>query len=325
MTPAPEISVAVASRDRPVRLRWLLNALEEQTLARDRFEVVVAHDSGAPEVEELLRSHPLARAGVLRHVRLPPFPGPARNRNASWRMATAPLVAFIDDDCRPAPDWLEAALDAATRTPGAVVQGRTLPDPDEQVHLVASPHTLTQRIEPPTPWAETCNIVYPRAVLEREGGFDEGAGLVAGEDTDLGWRARGSGTPFIAAPGALAWHAVEPVSLWRLLRWTLRWRQLPLVVRRHPGLRAHYPGRYFWRPSHVKAVVGMAGIALASRHRAFALFALPWLAHNSSHRYGPTARGRARTASELPGRLVVDAFEVAVLAFGSARHRSLLL
>ena len=41
MTTEPEISVALATRDRPVRLRWLLNALEEQTLARDRFEVVV--------------------------------------------------------------------------------------------------------------------------------------------------------------------------------------------------------------------------------------------------------------------------------------------
>lgn len=308
-----------------MRLRWLLNALEEQSLDRQRFEVVVAHDSRTPDADTLLRTHPLAQSGVLRHVKLPPFPGPARNRNASWRMARAPLVAFIDDDCRPSPTWLEHALRAAQRSPGAIVQGQTQPDPDERAHLVASPHALTQRIEPPSPWAETCNIVYPRAVLEREQGFDEAAGLVAGEDTDLAWRARRSGTPLVAAPEVLAWHAVEPIALRRLLRWNLRWRQLPLLVRRHPGLRAHFPSRLFWKRSHRKAVPALAGLALARRHRGFALLALPWLRHHTTPRYGRTLRGRVRVATELPGRLAVDMSEVAVLAFGSLRHRSPLL
>ncbi|MDX6659127.1 MAG: hypothetical protein QOH62_3920, partial [Solirubrobacteraceae bacterium] len=42
----PLISVVVPSHDRPLRLRWLLNALDEQTLAREQWEVIVAHDSG---------------------------------------------------------------------------------------------------------------------------------------------------------------------------------------------------------------------------------------------------------------------------------------
>jgi GT2 family glycosyltransferase len=325
VTDEPQISVAIASHDRPVRLRWLLNALEEQTLPRERFEVVVAHDSSGPETDELLQTHPLARAGALRSLTLEPVPGPARNRNASWRAARAPLVAFIDDDCRPSPDWLERALEAALRHPGAIVQGATLPDPDEEGHLVASPHTLTQRIHPPTPWAETCNIVYPREVLEREGGFDEEAGLVAGEDTDLAWRAQRAGTPLVAAPQALAWHAVEPVSLWRLLRWTARWRQLPLVVRRHPGLRRHFYARIFWKEGHPRVLLGVAGLALVRVHPALALLALPWLGVASRPRYGPGKRGRARNASEVPGRMLVDACELGVLAFGSVRHRSLLL
>ena len=70
--PRPEISVVVASHDRPVRLRWLLNALEEQTLDPARWEVVVGHDSAGPETAELLATHPLARSGRLRHVALPP-------------------------------------------------------------------------------------------------------------------------------------------------------------------------------------------------------------------------------------------------------------
>src|SRR6266516_3972541 len=100
----PDVAVAVASHDRPVRLRWLLNALEDQTLDRDRFEVVVVHDSGT-ETARLLADHPLAGAGVL-HVRAlaPESASPAAKRNAAWRGADARLIAFTDDDCRPRED-----------------------------------------------------------------------------------------------------------------------------------------------------------------------------------------------------------------------------
>ncbi|MCW3041591.1 MAG: hypothetical protein JWM31_3496, partial [Solirubrobacterales bacterium] len=41
--------------------------------------------------------------------------------------------------------------------------------------------------------------------------------------------------------------------------------------------------------------------------------------------YGRGWRGRARAVSELPAHAVLDVVEVAALARGSVRHRSLLL
>src|SRR5215208_5672349 len=126
---APEIAVVVASHDRPLRLRWLLEALSERTLERDRFEVVV-HDSTGSETDALLEAHPLARHGTLRHIRRPPGSSPpGANRNAAWRAARAPIVVFTDDDCRPPGRWLAKALQAADAHPGAIVQGATHPDP----------------------------------------------------------------------------------------------------------------------------------------------------------------------------------------------------
>jgi len=55
----PEIAVVVPSHDRALRLRWLLNALEEQTLPRERWELIVAHDSSTPETAALLAAHPV--------------------------------------------------------------------------------------------------------------------------------------------------------------------------------------------------------------------------------------------------------------------------
>ena len=325
MTAVPEISVALATRDRPVRLRWLLNALEEQTLPRERFEVVVANGSTRPETDELLRTHPLARSGVLRHLNVPPAPGPARNRNHCWRATRAPLVLFTDDDCRPPADWLERALEVARRNPGAILQGQTQPDPDEAGIIHACPHARTQRVEPPTVWAETCNIVYPRAVLEQHLGFHEEEPLQACEDTDLALRARDAGTPYRGAPEMLTYHAVDAVSLLDRMRSSRRWVQLPWLARRHPRLRHEtFEARIFWTRTHLCTTLALAGLALATRHRLFALLVIPWI-KRAWPSYGPGPRGQLRALSELPGHAAIDLSELAVLAWGSARYRSLVL
>jgi GT2 family glycosyltransferase len=305
----PRIAVVVPSHARPLRLRWLLNALEEQTLPRDAFEVVVAHDSDY----DFLAAHP---AGA-REVRTGPC-GPAAKRNAGWRAASAPLVAFTDDDCRPPEDWLERALAAAEARPGAIVQGATRPDPDEIV-LVRAAHHRTVTIEPPTIEAQTCNIVYPRAVLDRLGGLDEGLGTIGGEDLDLAERAKRAGVEVVAAPEVLTFHAVEVLGLRRRLRFAWRWRDLPAVARRHPSLRREAVLGVFWKPRHAWLTLALAGL-VARRP----LLVLPW-ARAALPSYGPGPRGRLRALSELPGQAAVDAVELAALARGSLRHRTVFL
>jgi Glycosyltransferase like family 2 len=320
----PALVVAVASHERPLRLRWLLNALEEQDLPRGWWEVVVCFDDAGEATARLLAGHPLARAGVLRAVRLTPGSGtPARQRNVAWRASTAPVVLFTDDDCRPPADWLSAALAAARRHPGAIVQGATRPDPHE-AHLVAAPHARTQAIAPPAPWAQTCNALYPRALLEATQGFDEA--LSAGEDTELALRARGAhGAAYVGAPGVLTYHCVEAGGLRGKLAATPRWAALAAVVRRHPALREHLFLRVFWRRSHALLPLAALGALGAARGRpAAALLAVPW-ALDAAPRYGPGPRAALRGLVELPGRAVVDVAEIATLVGGSMAARTVLL
>jgi hypothetical protein len=322
-TPAePAISVVVPSHERALRLRWLLNALEEQTLERSQFEVVVCHDSRGGDTDALLRTHPLATAGVLRHVRAEPGHGPAVKRNIAWRAARAPLIAFTDDDCRPPEDWLERALAAARANPGAIVQGTTRPDPDELSLAMRSPHALTQTIDPPVPWAQTCNIVYPREVLERTGGFDDGLDWV--EDTDLAQRARGAGVPYVGAPEVLTYHAVHALAIVARLRVVGRWQHVALLVKRHPQLRRHYPAGCFWTERHGLLLLALGGAALARRNPFALALALPW-AKLAAPAYGGGLRGRARSLLELPGRAAIDVAEVVALAGGSIRYRTFFL
>lgn len=319
----PEISVVVPSHDRPLRLRWLLNALETELLEREHCEIVVAHDSAGDETDALLRTHPLASSGHLRAVRRPPGSAPpGANRNAGWRNARAPVIAFIDDDCRPAPGWVRGALAAARAVPGAVIQGATVADPDERTLLNAR-FVHTQHIAPPQPFAQACNIVYPRDVLEALGGFDEA--LLTGEDMDLAARARAAGVRYVGAPGLLAWHAVVPLSTLRQLRSTGRWADLPAVLHRHPRLRRHFPLGLFWRRSHPRALgllIGAGGTA--ARRPAVAALALPFVRHELT-RHGMRPRRVLRALIEAPARLITDLAEVIALARGSLRHRTLFL
>lgn len=320
----PALSVVVPSHDRPLRLRWLLNALEEQDLDHDRFEVLVAHDSSDPETEELLTEHPLAQAGVLRHLTFAPGPGPAAKRNAAWREARAPVVVFTDDDCRPPADWLRRMGEAVERHPGAVVQGTTRPDPDELEVLWASPWGRSQEIDPPTVWAQTCNISYPREVLDRLGGFDETLPVASGEDTDLALRARPLAGAIVGAPEVVTYHAVDDFHLPARLRSTWRWQHLAELARRYPEVREAGFARVFWKREHAAALLAAAGLALSSRDRRALAAAAPWILLHLP----PVNAGRrmfARRLIELPGLAAIDAVETAALIRGSIRYRTWFL
>jgi glycosyltransferase involved in cell wall biosynthesis len=322
-TQLPEIAVVVPSRDRPLRLRWLLNALLEQTLAPERWEVVVCHDSETPETDRLLREHPLAATRRLRHVSLPAHSVQVGHlRNLGWRAARAPVIAFTDDDCRPPPEWLERALTAARRNPGAIVQGVTFPDPEEWVIGEHAPWVRTNSIWPPVPWAQTCNIVYPRDLLEAVDGFPDD--MYGGEDTAVAERARARGAPFVGATELVTYHAIEEASLWGTVRDVWRWRNLPLLVRRHPRIRKDIYMYYFWKRQHVWLPLAILGWTQMRRTRLASALLVPYLAH-ALPKHSSFPRGRIRSASELPGRVAIDISEFAALAWGSIRHRKLLL
>lgn len=310
--PAPLISVVVPSHDRPLRLRWLLNALEEQSFTG--FEVVVVHDSSGGETDALLAGHPLRPLGL----RVDPC-GPARKRNVGVQAARADLVVFTDDDCRPPADWLERLHGAASRSPGAVVQGRVAPDPDEIAVLHHATWARSQEVEPPSPYGQTANMLYPRALLLEAGGFDEALPVAAGEDTDVLLKVRALGAPYVGAPEAVTFHAVLDGGLRARLRDAWRWQHLAAIVRRYPGLREHLVWRVFWKVEHPLLLLALAGL-LTRRP----WLALPWAVKRTGG-YGNSVRGRLRGASELPGRALLDATEVGSAVTGSVKYRTVFL
>ena len=257
--PTPDVTVVMATYNRAPLLARALACLDRQTGCR--VEVVVVDDGSTDDTTEVLRLA-AARSPRLRFVSRRTNDGPATARNVGWRLAASEWIAFTDDDCEPAPDWAASLLEAAARSGADLVQGRTIPNPAQRF---AGYWDRSVRVERFSDRYQTCNLLVRRTVLEALDGFDESFPF-AGEDTDLGWRARKSGCSATYAPEALVHHAIRPCSFVQHLRDRRTWAQLTQVIHRHPETRSLLFCRVFYRRSHaVLLVAGPASLALATR------------------------------------------------------------
>lgn len=315
----PVVSVVVPTYARADRVARLLAALDGQRVEWP-FEVVVVDDGSPSE-----HAHAIDRAAaacsapvtVVHQARR----GPAAARNVGWRRATAPVVAFTDDDCVPDPDWLARGVAALAGRPRVVV-GRTYPPADQRT-WADRPFARVMEVGDAR-FAETCNVFYRRADLAAVGGFDERFRRPSGEDTDLLLRTVAAGAePVFAADVAVA-HDVRPGGLRPALAEATRWTDLPLVVRGRWDARQRLAHRrVFWKPTHPPALLAAAGLVLAVRWRPAAVAAVPWVVHRL--RSAPVCADPVRRVLWLPGALAVDLVEVATMVRGSVRHRTVLL
>lgn len=190
------ISVVVPTCHRNEVLRLCLDRLApgSQTLAADRYEVIVTDDGSRETAEALVREeYPWARwvAG--------PRKGPAANRNNGARFSQAEWLAFTDDDCLPTPGWLLAF----TRVIGSgihVLEGKTTCPQSFQGPLVIAPVNLTGGCL----WS--CNLMVRARLFAEIGGFDPFFPHAADEDTDLRERLQRAGHAWQFVPDAVVDH-----------------------------------------------------------------------------------------------------------------------
>lgn len=315
----PDVSVVVPTHNRAERLERLVRGLERQSIGTGRFEVVVVDDGSDDGAPALLDQMADASALDLRVVHQPRR-GPAAARNAGWRAARGPVVAFTDDDCVPMGDWLERGLAASGGEPRAVV-GRTRP-PAGQQPMEGRPFARAMRVDDAR-FFETCNVFYRRVDLQATGGFDERFRRPSGEDTHLGLRMLDAGVDAVFCGDAVVEHDVRPGGLGAALSEAARWVDLPLVVKGRPSARRLVHRWVFWKPTHSRAIVVAMAITGGLRARPALVLAMPWIAYRV--RRDPVCRSLLGRVIWLPGALVLDLWEVAVMVRGSVRHRTVLL
>jgi GT2 family glycosyltransferase len=194
------VSVVVCTMDRPEALARCLGALRECTPPPAQV-VVVDQGSRAAELEgvEVVR---MTERGV------------SRGRNLGARAAAHELLAFTDDDCVPAPDWIGALLRGFEDGVDGVT-GRVLPLPGEGGVAVSSRTSTARRTfsgRGQTPWdiGTGGNLSLRRSAFEAVGGFDEtlgpGTPAHAAEDVDLLYRLANAGSMLRYEPDAVVFH-----------------------------------------------------------------------------------------------------------------------
>lgn len=316
----PEVSVVMATRDRRAMLERALGCLAAQE--GSRFEVVVVDDASTDDTVAYLREVEASSEGLVRVVTRARSGGPAAARNSGWRIARGEWVAFTDDDCEADGEWLAEALRTARATGADIVQGRTIPNPTHPrttwrrtVHVPRFSHKY-----------QTCNLVVRKELLERLEGFDETYAF-AGEDADLGWRAREMGATAEFSERALVLHALRPQSLVENLRSRSTWAELAQFYRRHPAARSELLfARVFYRRSHVTIIGGVVvGVAAGVRVGWWAPGALvSGYVLNSARRSRSIGSWRMRL-QRAAAHPLVTAWEIVAFARASIRHRTLVL
>ncbi|WP_370020271.1 glycosyltransferase family 2 protein [Planotetraspora sp. GP83] len=241
------------------RIERPLRGLEAQT-ARDSLEVVVVDDGSQDGTGDIARERGYR---VIRHER---NKGLSAARNTGARTATAPIVAFLDDDCEPVPTWAEELLggyeEDVMGVGGPVIpvtgsgflsryverNNRHQPLDLELTVSQALPYRLwlylrRQWSAPRAPARRDVysftggNMSFRRDVLLAAGGFDERFRF-GSEEEDLSRRLRrAQHTRLVFVPEAWLSHRFEP-TLRSLLRRSVAYgRGNALQYRKWPSVR----------------------------------------------------------------------------------------
>ena len=193
------VSVVVPVYDDQRNLEICLSALARQTLAGAAFEVVVVDNGSRPAM--VLPDLPALQARLVQC----PTAGSYAARNAGARLARGEVIAFLDADCAPAPDWLETGLDALRSAPpqtliGGEVQFVASENPGavelfQRLCIPGQRHNIEQQ-----KFSVTANLFVRKAEALDIGEFDER--LYSGGDKEWCWRALGRGFELRHCPGA---------------------------------------------------------------------------------------------------------------------------
>jgi glycosyltransferase involved in cell wall biosynthesis len=199
------LSVIIPTRDGNGPLRACLDALVPSFPAD--AETIVVIDGGASDIES--RGEDLVEPLRLRWIRIPRS-GPAAARNRGLAAARGEIALFTDDDCRPAPGWVQALSAGVSASVPRAAGGRTLnglrrnayADAAQVVLDLVAHHERSTRGE--EQFFPGNNCAFPIAPLQALGGFNEA--YRTAEDRELCRRWRAAGYALDAIPSAVVEH-----------------------------------------------------------------------------------------------------------------------
>ena len=229
---AVPVSIIIPTFNGAARIAKCLEAILNLRTNRE-VEIVVVDDGSTDATAEVVRSY----SGVRLITQTNSGPAAARNRGALE--ARSRILIFTDDDCVPAPDWLEAMLEpfsdpdvvgakGAYRTHQRSLVARFVQiEYEDRYRIMAAVKDID--------FIDTYSAAFVRDRFLEMNGFDTSFPVACAEDIELSYRMSARGWKMRFAPAAVVYHT-HPDSLWRYLKKKYKfafWRVL--AVRKNPS------------------------------------------------------------------------------------------
>ncbi len=212
----PFFSIIVPTHGRPAALRNCIEALGRLAYPPDCYEIIVVFDGDESIALPTLPS-------ITLQICTQPHSGPAAARNKGASQAIGDYLAFTDDDCAPAVDWLRQLTAAFNQFPEYMIGGQTVNALPENVYASASQCLVDflyqhhNRDPRQARFITSNNMALSRDRFLEIGGFDDRFPLAAGEDREFCHRWLTEGNRIYYQSTALV-HHTHPLTLagfWR--------------------------------------------------------------------------------------------------------------
>lgn len=205
------ISIVVSTRDRADRL---VDAFPHYSRLKSAlaWEAVFVNNGSTDHTASVLARF-AASLPLKVKVIDEPKPGVSAGRNAGWHRATGAVIAFMDDDCYPAEDYLDRLWECFAEPELGYLGGRILLY-DKKDYPITIRTELEREDIPPRSFLRAgvvhgANMAFRREVLQQIGDFDERLGpgaVVYGEELDLLARASAEGFRGAYDPRPVVFH-----------------------------------------------------------------------------------------------------------------------
>jgi glycosyltransferase involved in cell wall biosynthesis len=205
-----QLSLVICTRNRSSRLAESLRSLTRLRYA-DPWELVIVDNGSKDETQDVIKSF---RESLPVKTVIEPRAGLGRARNRGLTISQGDIVAFTDDDCYPAEDFLTSVVRCLEEDPRlGFIGGRVLLYDPEDYRTAVQEKACRQDLRPgeflPAGLIHGANLACRRTALESVNGFDErfGAGaLFVCEDVDVMARMLARGWPGAYDPRPLVYH-----------------------------------------------------------------------------------------------------------------------
>jgi len=203
-------SIVIPTYNRPERLKTCLDSLTHLNYPSDRFEVIIVDDGSDSPLDNLVKPYQnqinLTLIGQSNT-------GPAQARNTGVNATQGEYLAFTDDDCTLDKNWLLALENGFSKTPNALLGGKTIN------HLPENPYSTASQLlidylynyynanPEQAEFFASNNFAVSRALFQQIGLFDVTFPLAAGEDREFCHRWLLAGYFLCYVPEALVYHS----------------------------------------------------------------------------------------------------------------------